>query len=203
MGPAGEEVNVYNVAWPADTASVTWPPASGRIVGDAVKDEIAGEGGCGVLGGAGDGGRTGQTAPGETKIHFSPRFQTWEAHEAMESRNSAVAQSPCAPGLRPRATCPPPRRLRRSVEYGRRRQSHFQLVRRRDCHRCPVLVAATGFLTYRTELGGILAYRSELGGSGAPAVRDRGCQPRRSASDGTRARDGKDRCQARQRCKFQ
>ena len=66
-------MNKYDAALLADTVSVTSPPAPGRNDGDAVKDEIAGERGGGAL-----------AAPGETKIHFSPLFQTAEAHEAIE-----------------------------------------------------------------------------------------------------------------------
>ena len=81
VGPEGDDVNEYDVAWLADTARVTCPPAPGRNDGDAVNDEMAGKRG---RAGAGRCGRGARTVPGETKIHFSPRFQTCEAHEASE-----------------------------------------------------------------------------------------------------------------------
>jgi hypothetical protein len=72
-GPERDDVNEYDVAFLADAARVTSPPAPGRNDGDAVRDEMAGKRGGGA-----------RTAPGETKIHFSPLFQTSEAHEASE-----------------------------------------------------------------------------------------------------------------------
>jgi hypothetical protein len=81
------------VALLADAASVTRPPAPGRNDGDAVKYEMAGRRG------GGGGAPAVPVAPGETKIHFSPLFQTYEAHEASEMSlfRSTVMGTPSPP----------------------------------------------------------------------------------------------------------